>query len=167
MITIVSVNFVPFFPVMALESCFTELRSLTESISKIQSSLETGFTGLQSMKSPDYDQLMRIESRLVTLARTTQNSSMTLNSRLGSLEAFLMEAPPRSTTSSLPDGPMGWSAFGALWLTLWLVMVLVGMMCLHFANFRYHHFTVSSFYSYFDVHLIMSISLWVLPVNSI
>lgn len=138
---------------MELERCFTELRSLTESISRIQTVLETEFTSLPSTKSPDYVQLMRIESRLVSLARTTQDSLTTHNSKLALLEASLMEIRLKLNDSSLPDSPMEWSTFGGQWLTLWLVAVLVGMMCLHFANFKYHHYTVSlGLFSHFYLH---------------
>ena len=131
---------------MALERCFSEIRNLAESTSEIQQMVKMHWaaTNLPSMKSPDYEQLMRIETRIVSLSRATQETLTMMNSRLASLEASSMyvESKLTASTTETPDHVDWWTYF-ALLLVIWLAIVTVGMLCLHFANFRYHHLTVS------------------------
>jgi hypothetical protein len=87
---------------------------------------------------------MRIETRLVSLTRAAQETSMTMNYKLESLEVSLMSMKSMmdNSDSDLAD-QRDWWMFSVVLLTFWLASVLVAMMCLHLANFRYHHLTVS------------------------
>jgi hypothetical protein len=133
-----------FIPAMALERCFNEIRNLAETTSEIQQWVRSTTMSLQSTKSPDYEQLMRIETRLVTLSRTTEEATTTISYRLESLAASLTTMETKmDVLGSDPADQRDWWMFSVLLLILWLALIVVAMMTLHFVNFRYHHLTVS------------------------